>query len=53
MIAGWTEGVQLMPVGSTYKFYIPHHLAYGEKGHPGAIPPFATLIFEIELLDIK
>ncbi len=52
VIAGWTEGVQLMPVGSKYRFYIPYHLAYGEQGAGGSIPPFAALVFDVELLDI-
>ncbi|MEM6281092.1 MAG: FKBP-type peptidyl-prolyl cis-trans isomerase [Chloroflexota bacterium] len=53
VIAGWTEGLQLMSVGSTYKFYIPYTLAYGAKGFPGAIPGYSTLIFEVELVAIK
>ncbi len=52
VIPGWTEGVQLMPVGSTYKFYIPYNLAYGVQGSPPVIPGGATLVFEVELLEI-
>jgi FKBP-type peptidyl-prolyl cis-trans isomerase FklB len=53
VIRGWTEGVQLMTVGSTYEFYIPHDLAYGPGGAGGVIPPYSTLIFQVELLAIE
>ncbi len=52
VIAGWTEGVQLMPIGSKFVFYIAPDLAYGEAGG-GPIPPNSTLVFEVELLDIE
>lgn len=52
VIRGWTEGVQLMSVGSKYKFYIPYQLGYGEQGSGETIPGGATLVFEVELIDI-
>jgi len=53
VIAGWTEGMQLMSVGSKYTFYIPYNLAYGEQGRRPNIDPYATLIFDVELLNIS
>ena len=52
VIAGWTEGVQLMGEGAKYRFYIPYMLAYGEGGAGASIPPFATLIFDVELIKV-
>lgn len=52
VIAGWTEALQLMPVGSKWRLYVPYNLAYGERGAGAAIGPFSTLIFDVELLDI-
>ena len=54
VISGWTEALQLMPVGSKWRIYLPYNLAYGEQGHTGgSIGPFSTLIFDVELLGIE
>ncbi|MBB6523167.1 FKBP-type peptidyl-prolyl cis-trans isomerase [Pseudoteredinibacter isoporae] len=52
VIAGWVEALQLMPVGSKWKLFIPYQLAYGERGAGGAIGPYSALVFEVELLAI-
>jgi FKBP-type peptidyl-prolyl cis-trans isomerase len=52
VIPGWTEGIMLMGVGSSYRFFIPSNLAYGSEGIPSIIPPYSTLIFMVDLLGI-
>ena len=53
VIAGWTEGLQHMAVGSKFRFFIPYNLAYGAQGAGGSIPPYAALVFDVELLGIN
>ena len=53
VIRGWTEGLQLMSIGSKYRFFIPFDLAYGAQGAGGSIPPYAALIFDVELIGIE
>lgn len=52
VIQGWVEALQMMPTGSKWKLFIPHTLAYGERGAGASIPPYAALVFEVELLEI-
>ena len=52
VIAGWTEALQMMPVGSKWRLAVPHNLAYGERGAGGKIGPYTTLVFDVELLEI-
>lgn len=53
VIAGWTEGLQLMKEGGKYRFFIPYGLGYGERGAGASIPPFSTLVFDVELVSVK
>lgn len=52
VIRGWTEGLQLMQEGAVYRFFIPYNLAYGENGAGASIPPYAALVFEVELIEV-
>lgn len=53
VIAGWTEGLQLMKEGAKYRFYIPQELGYGSRGAGSSIPPYSALIFDVELIKVK
>lgn len=53
VITGWTEGLQLMSEGAKYRFYIPYLLGYGEQGAGASIPPYSTLVFDVELISVK
>lgn len=52
VIKGWTEGLQLMQEGAKYRFFIPYHMGYGENGAGASIPPFAALVFDVELIEV-
>ena len=52
VIAGWTEGLQIMQEGAKYRFFIPYQLGYGEHGAGASIPPFAALVFDVELIEV-
>lgn len=53
VIPGWTEGLQLMNEGAKFRFYIPYLLGYGEQGAGSSIPPYSTLVFDVELISVK
>ena len=53
VIAGWTEGLQLMNEGAKYRFFIPYNLGYGERGAGASIPPYAALVFDVELIEVQ